>query len=73
MRIHDFLLKRKLSAREFAAQAGMPVSTLCRIINGDTAQPRIVQQKKIVKASKGLISFSDMWPVESALNIEGIE
>ena len=68
MRIDEYIKSIKISKREFSKRADMPVSTLCRIISGETVQPRINQQKKIVAASNGLISFSDMWPIESVLH-----
>ena len=59
MRIDEYIKSIKISKREFSKRADMP---------GETVQPRINQQKKIVAASNGLISFSDMWPIESVLH-----
>ena len=68
MTITDYLKRTNRTATDFAAECGIRTSTLCRIINGESVQPRVSTQKKIVKASGGLISYSDLWPIGEVSN-----
>ena len=62
MRIEQYLLNTGISATKFAALAGVPTSTITRIMTGDVFQARFSTQKKIVTASEGSISFEDLYP-----------
>lgn len=62
MRIKEYLNQKGLSACEFARIAGVPTSTITRIITGKVFQARFNTQRKIIKASNGKVGFEDMFP-----------
>jgi len=61
MKLSAYLGEKNLSPAAFAAKAGLPASTITRIIKGERT-PRLETISKIEAATAGLVGISDWYP-----------
>lgn len=61
MKLQDYLIKKGIDAKTFAADAQIPYVTFWRILTGKTT-PKLQNIEKIHKATKGKVSYRDFLP-----------
>lgn len=59
MDLAAYLTKHKINAAAFAAEIGVPPSTITRILRGER-DPRSATIRKIIAGSKGEITAADL-------------
>jgi len=64
MKLFDYLRAHKLTAQAFAFRAGVPTSTITRIIGGKS--PNIKTVQKIDEASGGKVEPRDFYRSDAA-------
>lgn len=62
MKLNDYLERHDMPAAKLAEAAGVPVSTITRLVRGDRRQPRLDTIQKISAATNGAVSVEDFMP-----------
>jgi transcriptional regulator with XRE-family HTH domain len=65
MKLADYLAERKITPSRFAADVGVPASTISRILSGDRS-PSMQILAKINSATNGAVTPNDFLPEPSA-------
>lgn len=65
MRLADYLSEKKIAPSRFAADIGVPASTISRILNGDR-NPSMQILAKINSATAGAVTPNDFLPEQPA-------
>ena len=58
MRLIDYIKKRKINPKDFAAETGLHFTTIYRIMGG--AEPKAGAALKIITATAGVVSLADL-------------
>ena len=77
MKLAEYLNSEGIKPSRFAADAGVPASTVIRLISGERANPGLDLMKKIAVASGGRVTpndFADLpTSAEAAVSAEAAE
>ena len=60
MKLFDYLFEKEIHPLDFAKTVGLQATTIHRIVAG--MSPHLVNARKIVEATDGLVSYDDLIP-----------